>query len=187
MVHYNSNNYYGIFNKGCAQICAPKNAIINYSILTAVYIILYKLNRHPRYKILDSTIYTSTKISNKIQHYIQQSNPNISEVLLIHFQKEVVTNTNNFSETQFPNFRKEKIYYIKNTTVVVLIGTRIYYFIKHNSSSDRCNFLVLVYSYVCYTTVVVLCIPSTEPKVYVQNIYLRYFIHFFELNCILLY
>ena len=115
MVHYNSNNYYGIFNKGCAQICAPKNAIINYSILTAVYIILYKLNRHPRYKILDSTIYTSTKISNKIQHYIQQSNPNISEVLLIHFQKEVVTNTNNFSKHNFQISGRKK--YIKNTTV----------------------------------------------------------------------
>ena len=113
MVHYNSNNYYGIFNKGCAQICAPKNAIINYSILTAVYIILYKLNRHPRYKILDSTIYTSTKISNKIQHYIQQSNPNISEVLLIHFQKEVVTNTNNFSKHNFQISGRKKYNILK--------------------------------------------------------------------------
>ena len=127
MVHYNSNNYYGIFNKGCAQICAPKNAIINYSILTAVYIILYKLNRHPRYKILDSTIYTSTKISNKIQHYIQQSNPNISEVLLIHFQKEVVQMQTIFRNTisKFPegkNILKTQQY------TVVLIGTRIFYF-----------------------------------------------------------
>lgn len=110
MVHYNSNNYYGIFNKGCAQICAPKNAIINYSILTAVYIILYKLNRHPRYKILDSTIYTSTKISNKIQHYIHNNQIRTLARYYSYIFKKKSLQIQQFFETQFPNFRKEKIY-----------------------------------------------------------------------------